>query len=62
MALLLFILDAMQKHREVGHFLLHEFVVMPDHFHLIITPAEDVSLEKQVNTSREDFPSARSEN
>ena len=46
MALLVFILDVMQKHREVDHFLLHEFVVMPDHFHLIITPAEDVSLEK----------------
>src|SRR5262249_50051421 len=24
----------------------HEFVVMPDHFHLILTPAPEVSLEK----------------
>ena len=40
------ILDIMQNKRREGRFLLHEFVVMPDHFHLIVTPAEDVSLEK----------------
>jgi len=27
-------------------FLLHAFVIMPDHFHALITPAADVSLEK----------------
>ncbi|MGB3629774.1 MAG: transposase, partial [Terracidiphilus sp.] len=27
-------------------FLLHAFVVMPDHFHAIITPASEISLEK----------------
>ena len=29
-------------------FLLHGFVVMPDHLHALITPAPDVSLEKAV--------------
>ena len=29
-----------------GKFLLHAFVIMPDHFHAMITPAPDVSLEK----------------
>jgi putative transposase len=29
-----------------GRFLLHAFVIMPDHFHALITPAVDVSLEK----------------
>ena len=29
-----------------GRFLLHAFVIMPDHFHALITPAPDVSLEK----------------
>jgi len=29
-----------------GKFLLHAFVIMPDHFHALITPAPDVSLEK----------------
>jgi putative transposase len=27
---------------------LHAFVIMPDHFHALITPATDVSLEKAV--------------
>jgi putative transposase len=29
-----------------GKFLLHAFVIMPEHFHALITPAPDVSLEK----------------
>jgi putative transposase len=33
-------------YRGQGRFLLHAFVVMPDHFHALITPARDVSLEK----------------
>jgi putative transposase len=33
-------------YRNQGRFLLHAFVIMPDHFHAIITPAPDVSLEK----------------
>src|ERR1700757_2011534 len=34
--------------REKGAYLLHEFVVMPNHFHLLITPGETASLEKAV--------------
>jgi putative transposase len=34
------------EYRRQGRFLVHAFVVMPDHFHAIITPAPDVSLEK----------------
>jgi putative transposase len=33
-------------YRSQGRFLLHAFVIMPDHFHAIITPAPEVSLEK----------------
>jgi putative transposase len=29
-----------------GKFLLHAYVIMPDHFHALITPAPDASLEK----------------
>ena len=29
-----------------GKFLLHTFVIMPDHFHALITPVPEVSLEK----------------
>jgi putative transposase len=33
-------------YRGQGKFLLHAFVIMPDHFHALIRPAPDVSLEK----------------
>jgi len=33
-------------YRSQGKFLVHAFVIMPDHLHALITPAEDVSLEK----------------
>jgi hypothetical protein len=29
-----------------GKFLLHEFVVMPDHIHALLTPASEISLER----------------
>jgi putative transposase len=35
-------------YRGQGKFLLHAFVLMPDHFHALITPAPDVSLEKAI--------------
>lgn len=33
-------------YRSQGKFLLHAFIIMPDHFHALITPAPEVSLEK----------------
>jgi len=33
-------------YRSQGRFLVHAFVIMPEHFHALITPAPDVSLEK----------------
>lgn len=33
-------------YRTQGKYLLHAFVIMPEHFHALITPAPDVSLEK----------------
>ena len=33
-------------YRGQGNFQLHAFVIMPDHFHALITPAMEVSLEK----------------
>lgn len=41
-------LDTLARYRAQRRFLLHEFVLMPNHFHLLITPAPDVSLEKAV--------------
>lgn len=42
------LLHVMQDYRSQQKFLLHEFVVMPDHFHLLLTPAANVPLEKAV--------------
>jgi putative transposase len=39
-------LDVLQDNRNKGRFLLHEYVAMPDHFHLILTLAIDTPLEK----------------
>lgn len=36
----------LQENRAKGRFELYAFVVMPDHVHLLVTPAHDVSLEK----------------
>lgn len=36
------------EYRDRGSYLLHEFVLMPDHLHLILTPTVSVSLEKAI--------------
>ena len=41
-------IETLAHYREQGKFLLHEFVVMPDHVHALITPAEQISLERAV--------------
>jgi REP-associated tyrosine transposase len=41
----LLFLDTLQKHRGSGY-LLHEFVLMTDHFHIILTPL--ISLERAI--------------
>jgi putative transposase len=41
--------------RDKGAFQLHEFVVMPNHFHLLITPSEATSLEKCVQLIKGGF-------
>jgi putative transposase len=40
------LIDTLYFYRGEGRFELHEFVIMPDHFHLIITPEERIPLEK----------------
>jgi putative transposase len=42
------LVDVFLHYREQGKYLLHEFVVMPDHFHALITPADEISLERAV--------------
>ena len=34
------------RNRDVGRFQLHAFVVMPDHVHILLTPASDTAIER----------------
>ncbi len=45
-------------YRSQGKFLLHAFVIMRDHFHALLTPAPDVSLEKAMQFIKGGSPSA----
>ena len=40
------LVDVLAENRRKGRFLLHEFVIMPNHFHLLLTPAAEIPLEK----------------
>ena len=42
------LVDVFPHYREQKKYLLHDFVVMPDHFHALITPASEISLERAV--------------
>ena len=51
----LLFLDTLQHYRAQGKYELHEFVLMPDHFHLLLTPAPDIPLEKAVQLIKGGF-------
>jgi putative transposase len=40
------LVETLAHYRDRRKFLLHEFVVMPDHVHLLLTPAPEISLER----------------
>jgi putative transposase len=40
------LLNVLRDDRARGRYAIHAYVVMPDHFHLLLTPGPDVSLEK----------------
>jgi putative transposase len=42
------LVDVFFHYRDQRKYLLHHFVIMPDHFHALITPAPEISLEKAV--------------
>jgi putative transposase len=42
------LIDVLFDYREQGKYLLHEFVIMPDHVHALITPKPEISLERAV--------------
>jgi putative transposase len=42
------LIDVTLEYRDQGKYLLHEFVVMPDHVHVLLTPSCGISLERAV--------------
>jgi putative transposase len=40
------LIDVLYNYRKQNKYLLHEFVVMPNHFHLLITPESEITLER----------------
>jgi len=40
--------DMLAHYREKGIYSLHAFVVMPEHIHVLLTPASEVSLERAI--------------
>lgn len=40
------VISKIMEYRDKGSYLLHEFVLMPNHLHLLLTPGESASLEK----------------
>ena len=48
------LVDVLLHYRNEGNYRLHEFVVMPNHFHLLITP-EKISLERALQLIKGGF-------
>jgi putative transposase len=48
-------MDVLEHYREQKRYSLHEFVIMPDHLHLLLTPAAEVSVERAVQLIKGGF-------
>jgi putative transposase len=46
--------ETLQHYRREGHYLLHDFVVMPEHVHLLLTP-QDITLERAIQLIKGGF-------
>jgi putative transposase len=40
------LIETLAHYRDLGRYLLHEFVIMPDHIHALLTPSDEISLER----------------
>jgi putative transposase len=47
--------EVLYWYRDQHKFLVHEFVVMPNHFHLLITPGQGSAWSARFSSSRADF-------
>jgi len=48
-------MDVLEHYREQKRYALHEFAIMPDHLHLLLTPALEISLERAVQLIKGGF-------
>jgi len=49
------LIQVIQEQRNKNRLQLHAFVIMPDHIHLLLTPAPEVSLEKAIQFIKGSF-------
>jgi len=49
------LIDVLYNYRKQNKYFLHEFVVMPNHFHLLITPASETTLERALQLIKGGF-------
>ena len=49
------LMEVLAHYQREKKYALHEFVIMPDHLHLLITPAENLSLERVVQLIKGGF-------
>ena len=49
------LIDVLYHYRGQSKYLLHEFVVMPNHFHLLITPGREATLERALQLIKGGF-------
>jgi putative transposase len=45
-------LRTLYRHRREGRYDLHAFVVMPEHVHLLLTPANDITIERAIQLTK----------
>ncbi len=50
------LIDVLRSNVVTGKFQLHDFVIMPDHVHLLMTLPGDVTIERAMQLSRADSP------
>ena len=49
------LIEILAHYRDERKFLLHEFVIMPDHVHALLTPAAEISVERAMQFIKGDF-------
>ena len=48
-------MDVLAHYRDRNKYILHGFVIMPDHLHALLTPSADISLERAMQLIKGGF-------